>query len=200
MFDLDGTLLDSFSVHFNSYRVACEYFDISITERMFLSAYSPNWNHTYRALGLAPACWETASTIWRTETAKQHANLFPGVRDAINLLKEYYRLGLVTSGSKSRVLCDLDRVEIRHLFDAIVTGEDVRHHKPSSEGLERALTELRMGAAEVIYVGDALTDYEMARAARVPFVGVLSAFNSPDFKHPDFKLKSVTELPDFLQL
>jgi HAD superfamily hydrolase (TIGR01549 family) len=199
IFDLDGTLLDSFSVHFASYRTTCQHFGISITEQMFLSAYSPNWNLTYSALGLKPECWDAASTIWRKDAAKQHPSLFPGVKAAINGLRKYYRLGLVTSGSKSRVLRDLDRSKIRHVFDAIVTGEDVQHHKPSSEGLERALIDLGMGPEEVIYVGDALTDYEMARAARVAFVGVLSAFNSSDFKHPEFKLKSVTELPDFLR-
>lgn len=198
IFDLDGTLLDSVSIHFECFRKACAHFGIVITQERFVAAYSPDWNQTYGSLGLQPGQWETATTIWRAEAARLHADLFPEVRDMLRRLSESYHLGLLTSGSKVRVLRDLKRTQIRELFSTVITGEDVARHKPAPDGLEHILRQWEMAADEVIYVGDAVTDYETARAAQVAFVGVLSGINPAEFQHPEFKLRSVAELWGFL--
>jgi len=199
VFDLDGTLLDSFSVHFESYRITCAHFGISITQETFRAAYSADWNRTYGALGIKPEHWPAASTLWRSEAAKKHVQLFPGVKDALLELRESYPLALVTSGSRARVARDLTNTGVAQFFQVVVTGDDVQSHKPSPEGLIRALDHLEMAPEEALYVGDWPTDFEMAEAARVPFVGVRSDFNAA---HPDqslFSLRSVTELPAFLE-
>lgn len=52
LFDLDGTLLDSFSVHLEVYEIMFARFGIQITKESFLRAYSPNWYETYEVMGL----------------------------------------------------------------------------------------------------------------------------------------------------
>jgi len=199
VFDLDGTLLDSFSIHFESYRTTCAHFGIAISREMFRAAYSADWNHTYGALGILPADWEAASKLWRSEAAKHHARLFPGVKEALRELRQAHKLALVTSGSKMRVTRDLANTGISEFFHSVITGEDVQKHKPSPEGLVRVLNDLKLLPQEAIYVGDWHTDCEMAAAAGVPFVGVRSDFNAA---YPDqslFTLRSVTELPELLE-
>ena len=199
IFDLDGTLLDSFSIHFESYRTTCAHFGIAITREMFRAAYSADWNHTYGALGILPADWEAASKLWRSEAAKHHAQLFPGVKDVLRELRHAHKLALVTSGSRVRVMRDLANTDIAEFFHSVVTGEDVQRHKPSPEGLIRVLNDLELLPQEAIYLGDWHTDCEMAAAAGVTFVGVRSEFNAA---HPDqslFTLRSVTELPELLE-
>ena len=136
LFDLDGTLLDSFSVHFEAYRVMFSRFGIEVDEEKFLSTYSPNWYHTYEALGLSREVWNTANLYWREEVGKRSADLLPGAKETLTKLSESYTLGLVTSGSKSRVMSDLERTGISPLFRTIITGDDIRTPKPSPEGLE----------------------------------------------------------------
>src|SRR5262252_6589702 len=92
IFDLDGTLLDSFSIHFESYRATCAHFGITITQETFRAAYSADWNHTYGALGIPQDDWGAASRLWRSEAAKQQAQLFPGVKVALLKLRQTHRL------------------------------------------------------------------------------------------------------------
>lgn len=65
----------------------------------------------------------------------------------------------------------LERFRVRPLFRRIVTTDDVRRPKPDPEGLVRILAGRRPDTA--LYLGDNVDDAAAARAAGVPFVGVL---------------------------
>ena len=197
-FDFDGTLLDSFAAHFAAYRHMFARFDISITKEDLVATYSPNWYETYRLLGLPQAVWTQADAYWVEAAAQQTAHLFPGVKETLTQLHERFALGLVTSGSKPRVLADLERTGIAALFQVVVTGDDVEAPKPDPDGLVRALRALALRPHDVVYVGDAPADYEMARALEVAFVGVPSAF-AGSHEGQDFpRVPSVTALPSLL--
>jgi pyrophosphatase PpaX len=199
-FDLDGTLLDSFCVHFESYRTTCAHFGITISKETFRAAYSADWNHTYGALGISPCDWAAASKLWRSVASKQHAQLFPGVKDALLQLRQIHKLALVTSGSRARVTRDLENTGIARLFEIVVTGDDVEQPKPSPEGLIRVLDYLKLTSQEALYVGDWPTDHEMAQAAGVRFIGVRSDFNVAHSDQWLFTLDSVAELPSLLRI
>lgn len=198
LFDLDGTLLDSFPVHIEVFRKTFAQFGIHLTEENFLSAYSPNWYKTYELLGLKIQDWVAADTFWLKEVEKHSAKLFPGVEELLLKLGRRFTLGLVTSGSKIRVERDLDSNRIKHFFKVIVTGDDVHIPKPSPEALELALKKLIRQTSEAIYIGDSPADYEMAKSGAVRFIGVSSAFNINQPEHQEFRINSITELPELL--
>ncbi len=52
IFDLDGTLLDSFAAHFAAYLAMFERLGFPMTEEDFFANYSPNWLETYERVGL----------------------------------------------------------------------------------------------------------------------------------------------------
>src|SRR5262249_15591808 len=151
-------------------------FGIEMSRDLFLKTYSPNWYRTYEAFGLPDKHWEEANLLWLEEAEKRIADLFDGVIDILDFLSRTYKLGIVTSGSKSRVIRDLDRTGIAKYFYAVVTGDDISEPKPAPEGLEIAMRTLSVLPNETIYVGDAHADFEMARAAGVSFYGVASEF------------------------
>ena len=198
LFDFDGTLLDSFSVHFAAYEQMFARLGRQVTREDLLAAYAPNWYETYEALGLPRAAWPQADAYWVEAAAQNTAQLFPGVRETLIALADHYTLGLVTSGSKPRVLVDLEREGIAALFQVVITGDDVEAPKPDPDGLIRALQTLDLQPHEAIYVGDAPADYEMARALDVAFLGVTSAFvqTHDDASYP--RVPSVTVLPALL--
>jgi len=198
LFDFDGTLLDSFSVHFEVYKIMFAHFGIQINKEKFLKTYSPNWYKTYEAMGLPKEDWESADIFWVEEADKRSPNLLPGVHETLTKLYDSYSIGLVTSGSRSRVVKDLERTGIKQFFKTVVTGDDIHSPKPSPEGLELALLNLGIELGEVAYVGDALADYEMSKAAGVYFIGVRSAFAGLNSNDPYFCVSSITELPDLL--
>ena len=194
LFDLDGTLLDSFSTHFEAYRVMFSRFEIEMSEEIFFASYSPNWYHTYQAMGLPEEVWEIANSYWIEAVDGLPQKLLPGVRETLPLLYNSYRLGIVTSGSKNRVLRDLESTGIKSFFQVAITGDDIKRPKPDPEGLELALTKMELLPSEVVYIGDTHADYEMAQAAGVHFLGIPSAFASLDSNHPCFKMQSIADL------
>jgi len=198
LFDLDGTLLDSFSLHYEAYEAMFGRFGIEMSKDLFLTTYSPNWYRTYEAFGLPDEHWEAANALWLEEAEKRMANLFDGVVDVLNALSRHCQLGIVTSGSKSRVIKDLDRTGIERYFSTVVTGDDIRTPKPAPEGLEIALSELSIMPHEAVYVGDAHADFEMARAANVAFIGVPSEFANLSHDHPEYDIHPITVLPDVI--
>ena len=198
LFDLDGTLLDSFPVHYEVYKSMFARFGIQINKEKFLSTYSPDWYKTYEAMELPRENWELANSYWLQEAEKHSPGLFPGVHKTLSKLSEFFTLGLVTSGSKTRVINDLDRTGIKHFFKTIVTGDDITNPKPSPESLNLALSNIGKKANESIYIGDTSVDYQMAKACGVYFIGVKSAFNSLSSNHPDYNIHSITDLPGLL--
>lgn len=196
LFDLDGTLLDSFPAHFTAYKLMFARFKIDITEESFLNSYSPNWYYTYQQMGLPEESWSEANYYWIEEAEKRPPELFPGTRETLTRLSDCYRLGIVTSGTKSRVIRDLERTGIESFFEVLITGDDIEHPKPSPEGLHLALDRLNMQTSESAYIGDAHADYEMAQAAGIYFVGIPSAFASLKPNHPCFKIQRITDLVD----
>ena len=195
LFDLDGTLLDSFHLHFAAYETMFGHFDIEMSRELFLSTYSPNWYRTYEAFGLDKEHWEHANALWLEAAAVHEPELFPGVMEMLVELGSSYQLGIVTSGSKTRVASDLDRLSIARHFSTIVTGDDISEPKPAPESLQIALRLLAVSAEDAVYVGDAHADFEMSRAAGVRFIGIASEFANLMNDHPEYDLHPITSLP-----
>ena len=198
LFDLDGTLLDSFGLHYAAYEVMFAEFGIEMEKELFLNTYSPNWYRTYEAFGLSEEHWPSANDLWLKAAENHAAELFPDVIDVLEQLGSKYELGIVTSGSKSRVLRDMDRLDIHKYFSTLVTGEDITEPKPAPQGLQMALHELSLSPDQAVYVGDAHADFAMSRAAGVPFVGVLSEFANLTDDHPEYEIHSIKTLPNVI--
>jgi HAD superfamily hydrolase (TIGR01549 family) len=199
LFDLDGTLLDSFSSHLAAYQAMFARFGIQLTEAQFLNSYSPNWYLTYETIGLPKELWGAANTCWQEEAKKHKPALLPNVKETLTRLNTRYRLGLATSGSKNRVLDDLRRTGIESLFETIVTGDDIIQPKPSPESLELAMLRLGLRKSEVIYIGDAHADYEMAQAAGVCFIFLTSAFTRSQAGNLYAQMDSIGDLLKILE-
>lgn len=178
LFDLDGTLLDSFQAHYRAYQVMLPQFGIHLSREEFYATYSPDWLQMYAQLGIPREQWDAADEVWLTAVAQQEAALFPDVKETLARLMPHYRMALVTAGSKPRVRRDLARVGLGAEFEVIVTGDDVVSAKPDPEGLHLALSGLGVPVTAALYVGDTAVDYETARSAPMPFIGRRSGFTT----------------------
>ncbi len=195
LFDLDGTLLDSFRSHLEIYQATLARFGIALDADQFRRHYTPNWNEFYRRVGLPPQRWDEASAVWLREAGAHAPRPFPGVASALRRLRGLYRLGLVTAGSRSRVHADLDRGGLGALFEVVVTADDVHEPKPAPEGLWLALHALGLDAAQALYLGDTEPDREFATAAGVPFLWVVSEFATCEQRGSHPCVVSVMNLP-----
>jgi HAD superfamily phosphatase len=87
-------------------------------------------------------------------------------------LGEKYELGLFTGRLKCELDITLRRFAPHLAFDPVICAEHVREGKPAPEGLE--LIQKRKPGRELFYVGDTVDDARSARAAGVPFIGIVA--------------------------
>lgn len=200
LFDLDGTLLDSLAAHYRAYEVTLAHFDIELTPEMFRETYSPDWYATYDALGIPAAQWEEADTYWLAEARNHQPALFSGARPLLADLAHKYQLGLVTSGSRERVMRDLANTGIGDYFAVIVTGNDISDPKPAPEGLLMALEQLQLRPDEALFVGDSWEDCQMARTAGVPFIGIATEFATVSGMAECVQLANLADLAGYITL
>lgn len=198
VFDLDGTLLDSFACQMAASLATYPHFGIAMDAATYFDSWRPDRRATYTALGLPPEVWDALDARWRVEVSRNPPALFPGVRELLDSLAARYTLALVTAGTRSRILDDMQRNGIAEHFATVVAAGDVTQPKPHPEGLITALDRIGVGSGAAVYVGDAAADAEMARAAGVEFVGVRGAF-SPLPEDAGFPvLESVAQLEALL--
>jgi HAD superfamily hydrolase (TIGR01548 family) len=92
-------------------------------------------------------------------------------RATLRRLAGIAELSIFTGRVRRELDYTLDRWKVREFFRCIITVENVAHPKPDPEGLLKILAGRDRSLA--VYVGDNVDDALAARAARMPFLGVL---------------------------
>jgi phosphoglycolate phosphatase-like HAD superfamily hydrolase len=105
----------------------------------------------------------------------------PGAVEALHTLSATYAVSIVTSASRSVVLEDIHALgfPVAQML-TIQCAEDSAHHKPDPQvfsPLKDKLAAQGIQPHEVMYVGDAATDYIAARDAGFTFTGFTPTYS-----------------------
>jgi pyrophosphatase PpaX len=202
LFDWDGTLLNSYEADSAAYLAMFQKMDIAWDLADFARHYSPNWYSVYRAAGLHESRWADADQAWRTHYATQKPKLLPGAQSLLADFRKHFRLGLVTSGDRDRVMRQLQEFRLLRTFSVHVCSGDTVEKKPHPAPIRLALRIMQLSARDCVYVGDTREDVHMARRAGVRTVGVLGPFPTAQklkLSRPDVLLSNLTEVPQALR-
>jgi len=180
--DLDGVLIDSrpqMGIAFEkSYR---RYFGASVkppTDRFFSYMGMP-LPEILRRMALPTEMYETYRDISRSLLDDMH--LFAGIPDLLETAKHLgMRIGLSTGKDRQRTREILRHFKLTSYFECVVCGDDPFPGKPDPYGLNLTLSQLRVGAAEAVFVGDSPLDIRYARMASVIGIGAEWGFCSRD--------------------
>jgi HAD superfamily hydrolase (TIGR01549 family) len=179
LFDWDGTLADSAHLGLIAFEKTFDELGVPIEHAVYEATYSPNWYSTYEALGLQKDRWPVADEIWTRHYGEQTAPLIDGVGETLlELRAKGYQLAIVSSGTRSRVLREVQQSVLSDAFAVIVCNEDIVNKKPHPEGLLKAIHSMNVLASQCAYVGDAPEDIEMGRSGNVMTIGVRSNYPS----------------------
>ncbi|MDE0514170.1 MAG: HAD-IA family hydrolase [Gammaproteobacteria bacterium] len=181
LFDLDGTLVDTVDAFYQLAKQTGAEFGLEVSrERMYetLNHGISYWDHVVpESMEDRPAMIKKlnnrAMELW-PELIKDNAGAFSGVRETLSGLKTAgYALGIVT-GSGEWSLDLLFGLGVADMFDAVVTGYDVKKRKPDPEGLNKCLKHMDIAPGDAVYVGDSVIDMQASRAAGVLPIAVLT--------------------------
>jgi HAD superfamily hydrolase (TIGR01549 family) len=176
VFDWDGTLADTLPLMYAATEEVVAGFGLPVTWEDYCRYWTPDWRRLYRTLGLPDTLVEEAGRRWwAVYRGRDEGTLLPGAAEALERLSGAgYPLALVTAGHRDNVAAQVRRHGLDALLPVRVHGDDLPESKPHPAPLLRAIRELGLGptAAGTAYVGDALDDMRMARAAGAHAVGI----------------------------
>ena len=200
LFDWDGTLLDSARMGFVAFTRMFEDMGLKFDREVYENLYSPNWYSMYETLGLPRERWQQADELWIRHYGEESPSLVAGGCQTVDELgRRGYSLGVVSSGSESRVKREIKELDLTVIFQVVICNEDTVNKKPHPEGLLKAMQAMRKGPEVCSYVGDSPEDIEMGKQARMLTIGVRSAY--PGSKRllsaqPDIYVESIIEILD----
>jgi HAD superfamily hydrolase (TIGR01509 family) len=197
-FDWDGTLQDCAEATLHAYEVIFQEVGIPLKRSDFLAHYSPNWYRTYEALGLPAEKYEWADRRWLELFIPAKRGLLPGVREILaELRKRGFQVALLTAAAPERLYGELRHYCLEACFDWVLTMEEYHVRKPDPTALRGLLERSGKRPEETIYVGDAVEDVEMGRAAGTYTLAIPSAFvrgKALRKAEPDFMVERIEQI------
>lgn len=181
LFDLDGTLLNTFHLYMECFRRTLEpRFNRRLSDAEILSL-NPHAEQRL-LLDIVPETdfapyFERFLTYYATLHEGLFGGPYEGVLDMLRALQARgCLLGVVSGKSRDAWRITATRLEaegFEDLFDVVLTDDDLEAPKPSPEGLLMAVDALDLLPAQVVFVGDSLLDHQAAQAAGIPFGAAL---------------------------
>ncbi len=132
----------------------------------------------------------------------ERSKLYPGVREAIRLLRDRGS-GLACITNKAARFTDglLAALDIASEFDLVVSGDTLPAKKPDPAPLLFAARQLGVEPRESLLIGDSVTDIAAAQAAGFSIICVTYGYNhGSDLRQarPDAVIDSLSELEELL--
>jgi len=128
----------------------------------------------------------------------------PNVSETLKKLSQKAPLALITMRyvPKEKVIKELEKFGLAKHFELVITALDTHHPKPSPEALIKCAKQLSIQISECAVVGDSVVDIRAGKNAGMKAIAVLSGIftrNELEKEKPNLILKSINELPDFLE-
>lgn len=201
IFDVDGTLLDSFEANLNFFQevLARAGYPETPTREQYTRMYHLNMRAVIEALLTAASVDEIERVyeLGRSRTIEypsDRVRLQEGVVETIKILSEKYLLGIATSRTRESIYNVSGLAALRHYFRETVAYEDTVEHKPDPAPLLLTARELGVEPHESVYIGDAATDLQAARAAGMKMI----LYSRYPAEGADASIYSFQELPQLV--
>jgi HAD superfamily hydrolase (TIGR01509 family) len=202
IFDFDGTILDSETPEYESHRRFCAEHGVHLAEEKWcecVGVVSPA-EHWFEWLC---ARVERAPSFERYREAtrayfQEHVRMepMPGVTELLgSLVAAGVPRGVASSASSRWVQRALDEIGLSPLFDAIVTGDQVRRGKPHPDVYLEAARRLGVAPASCVAIEDSGPGIASARAAGMRTIVIPHALTRRhDLAAADLQVSSAAEL------
>lgn len=170
LFDVDGVLLDSFESNLKFYQELFKMFGYRgpTREEYKTQSHIPAWEMIELYTGLKDH--DEIRKIWLAsdqppfDSPAYAPRLMSEAAKIVPELAEKYPLGVVTGRTRKYVF-EGEFEKLEPFFAVAVGYEDTSNHKPHPEPLFLAASKLDLDPTHCVYIGDAHTDMQAARAA-----------------------------------
>jgi HAD superfamily hydrolase (TIGR01509 family) len=205
VFDMDGTLVQTIQLICDSFNhVAEKYAHRRYSAQEIIALFGPPEEDVVRAI-VGEERTEEAMEEYLKYYRSRHkkcAKLHHGMDKILERCKEQNKiLAVFTGKGRETTKITLEECGIEKYFDMVVTGDDVKNHKPSSEGLKMIMERYSLKPEETLMVGDAPVDVQAAHSAGAKIAAVVWDSYAKDVMvqlPADFLFHSVKEFQQWL--
>jgi len=177
---MDGTLIDSEEFHWVSWRNTLANEGIAITREQFLSSFGqrndsiiPRWLGTTATPERIERIANSKEELYRQLVRRDGISPLPGVANWLRRLhREGWLQAIASAAPRANIEAVLEALSATHIFQGIVSAEDVHRGKPDPEVYLAAAARVRVSPDQCIVVEDAAAGVEGARRARMRSIGV----------------------------
>ena len=204
IFDIDGTLTSTNELIFSTFNhITKKYLNKTMTDEEIITLFGPTEDKIIEDL-FGERAEEVKKEYYSFYTSNHAmADIYPGMKELLHFIKEKnVLLSIYTGKGREASVITLKKLKIYDYFDLIITGSDVKVHKPSPEGIEIFLEKYSLDKQRVLMVGDAPADIKAARAAGVEIASVLWDSYAHDKvlkMKSDYLFRTVEELKKFFE-
>lgn len=181
LFDLDGTLAETDSLHLPTWVDVLEPYGVRVDEEFYRESISGrNTSEIVRDL-LPELSEEENRSVGDAKEARFRERAtelepLPGLLDFIERGRERgMSIVLVTNAPAENVRAILLALELRDFFDAIVLADEVEAVKPDPAPYRAALEKLGIPAEEALAFEDSVSGISSSVVAGIPTVGITSS-------------------------
>lgn len=180
LWDMDGTLVDSAAVHFQSWQEALAVEDYTLTHENFVAYFGRRNDDIIRAYLGAQTSDETINRIsldkeqrYRAVIRRDGIVLLPGVERWLKRLAQTgWKQAVASSAPRLNLEAVLEVTAMVKYFDALTAAEDVAVSKPDPAVFLLAASRLGVPPPRCVVVEDAPAGIEGARRAGMRSVGI----------------------------
>lgn len=180
LWDMDGTLIDSEQLHRVSWRETLATEGITISREQFLASFGQrNDSIISRWLGTAAPPDRIAEISNAKEQLYRHLirrdgiSPLPGVTHWVHQLhNQGWHQAVASAAPRANIDAVLEALSATHVFQGIVSAEDVHRGKPDPEVYLTAACRVEVPPDSCIVVEDAFAGVEGARRAGMKSIGV----------------------------
>ncbi len=211
IFDFDGVITDSEILHLRAFNQSLAQYGIEITKNDYYTMYL-GFNDTdcYKLLiekGLLKMDEQQIKNLIEQkkrifeQLAKAEGKMIEGVRDFLKMLEQNNIPMAICSGSLlTEVEMVLEDARLRHLFEVVVSGEQVKKGKPDPEGFLLSLQRLNenrenpITANQCVVIEDSHWGLEAAKAAGMHTIAVTNSYDAEQLSMAEKIVNQLNEL------
>ena len=181
LFDLDGTLAETDSLHLPTWVDALEPYGVEVDEAFYRDKISGRSTAEIVRELLPDLTDEQGRSIGDAKEASfreraSELEPLPGLEDFVQRGKERgMRIALVTNAPEENVEAILLALKLRDLFDVVVLADEVDAVKPDPAPYKVALEKTGIPAERALAFEDSVSGISSSVAAGIPTVGVASS-------------------------
>jgi phosphoglycolate phosphatase len=206
IFDLDGTLIDSLEAHAQAFNLAFQKNNLQIKPiKEIIAKFGPPSPAVIKSLFPKIKEEKLAQVVkdkkaFYLKDAYKLSRVIEGVPDALELLKEDFKLAVVSNAVHEEIEASMKAAGLnKGLFAGIFGYGDV-HKKPDADIIDAV--EKAVGGKVEYFVGDTIYDIRTGNLAEIRTIAVLSGVHDVKLlgkENPTIILESVALLPDYFK-